>query len=69
MKIHTGENTMQFTDKSKDVAQLLITRSRENEEIDVKLFRRLFLLGLGCLLREADSISYKLREIEKQREI
>jgi hypothetical protein len=52
---------MSFTKKSKDVAELLITRSQEPEDIDVKLFRRLFLLGLGCLLREADAISYNLR--------
>lgn len=51
-----------FTEKSRDVAELLINRSKENEEIDVKLFRRLFLLGLGCMVRELDSISYSLRK-------
>jgi hypothetical protein len=57
-KMNIGEN-------SRDVAKLLIERSRGNDEIDVKIFRRLFLLGLGCLLREADSISYHLRNREK----
>jgi hypothetical protein len=54
--------------KSKEIAEYLARRAQQDQEISVAEFRRLFLMGLGALLREADSISYTIKQAaEKQR--
>lgn len=59
---------MSHPKKSKEIAEYLARRAEQDEEISVAEFRRLFLMGLGALLREADSISYKINQAgERQR--
>jgi hypothetical protein len=57
-------------EKTKDIADSLIRRARYVQEqgpISPAEYRALFVLGLGYMLKELDSISYKLHKLEKER--
>lgn len=49
---------------SKEISEYLAKRVEQDEVISVVEFRRLFLMGLAALLRETDSISYRLKQME-----
>ncbi len=48
-------------ESSKQIAEDLALRARQPQEITAPEYRRLFIKGLAALLREVDSISYKVR--------
>lgn len=52
---------------SKEVGEQLAERAEQPEPIGVQEYRRLFIKGLAALVREVDSISYRIRESEKNR--
>lgn len=54
------------SDKTKDIAEALALRANQPDPVTPAEYRRLFILGLAALLREADSISYKLRQLQER---
>ncbi len=55
-------------EKTKDIAEDLELRARQDEPISPGEYRRLFIKGLAALLREVDAISYHIRNEQKKGE-
>jgi hypothetical protein len=49
-------------DVAKELAVRVYQAEHEDKPITVQEFRHLFLKGLAALVREADSISYRLKQ-------
>lgn len=54
-------------EKSSEISEQLATRCEQAEPISVEEFRRLFLKGLAALLRETDSIAYRIKRATENR--
>jgi len=52
---------------AEELAQAVADAENREEPISVADFRRLFLKGLAAMVRETDSIAYRIREMEKRR--
>lgn len=56
-------------ESSKDIAEQLALRADQPPDVTPAEYRRLFIKGLGALLREVDSISYAIKNELRKRDL
>ena len=57
---------MAWKETSKEIAEAIVLRTTQPQPIKAADFYRWSLMGLAAILREVDSMSYKLHELEKR---